>query len=352
MLCRFLIPILCGLLSLPALAREPEKTLLPSVFNGWQVVEKSVKAGSDPSLVDSADSAVLQEYGFTDFEQAAFTRNGRTMQVKAARFKDTSGASGAFTYYMQPQMQKEDVGDRAVSNNSRILFYRGNILVDVSLEKVTAMSAADLRALADALPHPRGETSVPPTLSGYVPKEALIANTDRYIEGPVAFQRSGAPIPAELVDFSKSHDVELAKYRSHDGQATLVLVEYPTPQIAAERLRAWQSASLPGGPFYFRRSGPLVAVVSGNLSENQAQSLLASVNYDADVTFDQSPRPDRNHDRYGFIIALLSLMVIVLGLALIIGLMFGGLRVWLKKHLPGRQGNRAEDPGIIRLNLK
>jgi hypothetical protein len=349
---RFLIATGFCFFAFWAAAKEPQKTWLPPSFNGWQTVQGTAKSGADPKAVDAADSAVLTEYGFSDYESAKYSRNGRSMQVKAARFNDASGALGAFSFYMQPQMRKEEIGDRAVSNNSRILFYRGNILVDVTLETVSAMSAADLRALAEALPRPRGENSVPPGLPGYLPSQSLVSNTDRYIEGPQAFERLGAPIPAALVDFSKSRDVELARYQNRNGEATLILVEYPTPQIAAERLRAWQAASLPGAPFYFRRSGPLLAAVNGYLDENEAQSLLASINYDADVTWNQPARPDRNQDRYGFIVALVLLVVIILGLALIIGMMFGGLRVWSKKLLRGRAAEAPDEVEFIRLNLK
>jgi hypothetical protein len=338
--------------ALSASAKEPQKAWLPAAFNGWQAAEASRKSGADATAVDAADSSVLKEYGFADYESATYSRNGRSLQVKAARFNDASGALGAFSYYMQPQMRREDIGDRAVSNNSRILFYRGNILVDVTLERVTAMSAADLRALAEALPRPRGENSVPPNLPGYLPKPSLVANTDHYVEGPRAFERLGASIPSALVDFSKTHDVELARYSNRNGEATLVLVEYPTPQIAAERLRAWQAASLPGAPFYFRRSGPLLAAVNGALDEREAQALLASINYDADVTWNQPSRPDRNHDSYGFIVALILLVVIILGLALLIGMMFGGLRVWTKKFLRGGAPGTPEEVEFIRLNLK
>lgn len=345
------IAVLLSLSALPGWAKG-EQSWLPQVFNGWQISQETVKSGSDPAVVDPADAAVLKEYGFTDSESATYNRNGRSMQVKAARFKDSSGAFGAFTFYAQPQMQKEDIGDRGVSNNSRVLFYRGNVLVEVHLEQVTAMSASDLRALAEALPRPKGESSVPPNLPAYLPKESLVSNSDRYIEGPVALERLGVPVPAELIDFSKGPDVEFARYSEHDGRANLIVVSYPTPQIAAERLKAWQTASLPAGPFYFRRSGPLLVAVNGNVSQSEAQSLLASVNYDADVTWNQSARRDRNEDRAGFIIALILLVIIVLVVALIFGLAFGGLRLWARKLFTKGRAERPDEVEIIRLNLK
>ena len=101
----------------------------------------------------------LKEYGFTDFESGTYTRDdGRKVALKAIRFTDASGAYGAFTYYKMPQMLKESIPDQAASLNERVLFYRGNILVDAVFEKLTAMSAAELRELAEALPLPVGNT--------------------------------------------------------------------------------------------------------------------------------------------------------------------------------------------------
>jgi hypothetical protein len=339
-LCLFMVPVW---------AKEP--ALLPPVFNGWEINQQSVKTGSDPSVVDPADFAVLKEYGFSDFETATYSRNGRTMQVKAARFNDASGALGAYTFYLQPQMAVEQIGDEGASNNSRVLFYRGTILVEVNLDRVTAMSAADLRALADALPHPHGSVSALPSLLQYLPKQSLLPNSKRYIVGPVALERLGVPIPANLIDFSKAPDVEFAKYRSQGGEAGLTLIAYPTPQIAAERLRAWQAA-LPGPAFHFRRSGPILAAVSGDIDEGQAQSLLASVNYDADVTWNQPTKPNRLEDRGAFLIAEFALIGAVLGVGLIMGLFFGGFRLVAKRLFPNRGFDRPEEVEIISLNLR
>jgi hypothetical protein len=332
-------------------ARAAEPKFLPKTFNGWQLSPSGVKTGSDPAAVDPADSAVLKEYGFTGFETGTYTRNGRKMDIKAARFENLSGAYGAFSFYAQPQMQVEKIGDGAASNNSRILFYRGNILVDVSLERVTAMSAADLRALADTLPRPGGRNSAPPSVKENLPQQSLIPNTTRYIMGPVALERSGLPVPASAIDFSKGPDIMFARYRTTTGEAGMTVVEYPTPQIAAERLRAWQSANLPGGPFYFRRSGPLLAAVNGSIPQSEAESLLASVNYDADITMTQQ-RPKPREDRYGFIVALILLCVIVLLIALLIGLAFGGFRLVAGKLFPNRGFDRKEEVEIISLNLR
>src|ERR1044071_5997727 len=63
-------------------------TLLPATFNGWQKVPQSDRSSRQASAADPADSAVLEEYGFSDMEQAGYLRDDRKMLVKAARFRD------------------------------------------------------------------------------------------------------------------------------------------------------------------------------------------------------------------------------------------------------------------------
>ncbi len=326
-------------------------SLLPHTFSGWQAETQTIKTGTDPAAVDPADFPVLKEYGFADSESATYSRNGREMQVKAARFGDASGAYGAFTYYVQPQMRVETIGDAGASNNSRILFYKGNILVDVALQQVTAMTGADLRSLAEALPRPRGNIAVLPTLPRNLPEQSREPNTSRYIVGPEALSRLAVPIPAQLVDFSKSPEIVMARYRSSAGEGELTIVGYPTPQIARDRIAAMQSASLSGGPFYFKRSGPFVAVVNGSIPSDEAQALLASVNYDADVTWNQ-PIKKPQEDRAGFIVALVLLCVIAVMAALIFGFAFGGLRLLIARFYPNKVFDRPESVDFIRLDLK
>jgi hypothetical protein len=342
------------LLLATAVSGQPKAPVgpLPQTFSGWRIDPKSAKASKDPAAADATDAPVLKEYGFTDMESATYNRNGRTMQIKAARFSDATGAFGAFTYYVQPQMQVEKIGERGASSNTRILFFKGNILVDATIEHLSAMSGADLRSLADALPRLTSENGKLPTLPANLPSQSLERNTSRYVIGPEALARLGVPIPAQLIDFSKSAEVAIGKYRTSQGEASVTLVGYPTPQIARERIDAMQAASLSGGSFYFKRTGPYVVAVNGNIPADEAQSLLASVNYDADVMPLQPTKPRPTEDRAGFIFALVMLCVITVLAALVFGFVFGGIRILANKMFPNRFFSRPESVEIIRLDLR
>src|SRR5215472_11514215 len=98
--------------------------------------------------------------------------------------------------------------------------------------------------------------------------------------------------------------------------------------MAAERLHAFETAFLPG---VFKRTGPIVAVASGRIPLSEAESLLASVNYDANVTWNEPAKPSPTEDKGAFILAEILLVVIFLGIALAIGLAYGWFRVTVKR---------------------
>jgi Family of unknown function (DUF6599) len=353
-----ILPVLTLLLGalLPASAAAPSgkpQPLLPESFAGWQ--KSSTHLSANPADADKVNPEVLKEYGFQVFEKSAYTRPDRTMEVKAIRFRDATGSYGAFTFYKTPEMQTEKIGDQASSANNRVLFYRGNILVEVVLDRVTPMSAAELRELAGDLPLPAANARNLPTLPLYVPRQGYIRNSVKYVVGPVGFAVLNSSIPAAQIGFQSGAELAQAQYKSGEGTATLTVISYPTPQIAGERLRTLEAAHpqpAQGAPSFFsKRSGPLVAMVTGAISPREAKSLLASVNYDAEVTWNQRTGLSPRDNAGTLIVGVLLLTGIILGMALVAGIAFGGIRILAKRFFPDRVFDRSRDIEIIELKL-
>ena len=354
------VSVLILLLAALPVAAQTEKgpAILPSLFAGWQ--RTSLQVSRDPAVADPTAPDLLKEYGFTDLETAVYTRPERKITVKAARFRDASGAYGAFTYYKTPDMQTEKIGDQGASANERVLFYRGNVLVQATLDRITAMSAAELRELAGMLPLPQGSARNLPVLPAYLPRPGYVPHSAKYVMGPVGLATLDTPLSAQQVDFGQGAEVVTGKYASGEGIATLTLIGYPTPQIAGARLRTLlnvhpqpaESAPLPpGGQFVAKRSGPLVAVVSGAISAGEAKSLLASVNYDAEVTWNQSTGLGKRENLGSLLVGVILLVVILLGFSLVAGLAFGGFRILMKRLFPNKVFDRPQDVEIIELKI-
>jgi len=338
--------------------------ILPQQFAGWEMQGTS-QTSTDAASADPANAAVLKEYRFSDLASATYKReDGRTLKIRAARFADASGAFGAYTFYLQPSMNKEQIGDQGASLGDRVLFYRGYVLVDAQFSKETAMSGAELRELAGVLPRPGGALGNLPSFIEFLPHRDYVANTQKYVMGPAALGKLEAPVPADLVDFGASSEVSLAHYTTQSGEATLMLISYPTPQLAAEHLRridaAHQFAAQPQagiseingtGTFFDKRTGPIIAIATGGISDSDAKSLLGRVNYEASITWNTPSENAQVRDLYMLILNIVVLCAILAGIAIIAGVAFGGIRILMKRLYPDRVFDRPEHMEFISLHL-
>jgi len=340
-----------ALLSVLACAASAQN-ILPKSFAGWTQTGE-VKTITQPSQADAAYPAVLNEYGFTDEEVAAYTRpDGRKLTIKAARFKDATGAYGAFTFYRDPAMKSEQIGTKSASANERILFFRSNVLVDAGFDRVTGMSAAELRELAGMLPEAKATAGNLPTLPDYLPKPGAMENSAKYILGPQALVATKIPLTAELVNFNTDPEILTQNYSTSDGPVTLMLVQYPTPQIAIERLRAVQASGEAAQGLVARRTGPILVLESGNVGNSDAKSLLNSVNYEAEVTWNEATSVSRRDNVGNLLLAVFGLIGILLVFGLIFGIFFGGIRVFLTRFFPGTVFDLPENVEILQLHIR
>jgi hypothetical protein len=337
--------------------------LLPPQFGGWEM-QGSPHTSSDPATADATNAAVLKEYGFSDMASATYSRDdGRTLKIRAARFADASGGFGAYTFYLEPEMNKEQIGDQAASIGNHVLFYRGNIVVDAQFSRESPMSGAELRELAGSLPRVTGNAANLPSFIQFLPARSYIANTQKYVMGPLALNAVNSPVAPNLVDFGVSSEVTMARYNTPSGEATLMLISYPTPQMAADHLKridgahqiaqpqAGISEVSGSGTFFDKRTGPIVAIATGGISDSDAKTLLGRVNYEANVTWNTPTSDTQVRDLYMLILNIVILCAILAGLAIIAGIAFGGIRILMKRLYPDKVFDRPEQMEFISLHL-
>jgi hypothetical protein len=365
--------LLLSVLALPALAQPSAKTsgaappLLPTDFAGWSQ-SAPVQESTAPEAADAANASVLKEYGFQQFVSAHYANGDNKLNVRAIRFQDASGAYGAFTFYRRPGSIAEQIGRTAAWDGSHVLFWNGATLVDATLDHVTPMTASELRELAKDLPQPPGSANVAPPLPGYLPRQGLELGLSHYSLGPEAYARTGGVLPVSLVDFPSSAEAVTALYsdRAGDGQVTLLI--YPTPQLAAARLRdidaflkagnaqaTWPQplAESRPGSILTRRSGPIIAVVSGSLPEAVAHKLINQINYQADIVWNNPQGYISDGSKVArLILGIFALTGILGGAAILLGLFLGGGRA-IYRVLRGKPASAfQEETEFIRLNLE
>ena len=343
---------------------------LPENFAGWRRSGAILPITSAPQA-DDANAAALTEYGFTDGATATYKRGGETMTVRALRFGDATGAYGAYTFYRHSGWPREEIGTGAASDHTRILFWQGETFVDTTVSHVSAMTAADLRELATNLPQPATDKSLAPPVVADLPNVPgdgpLDPQTTHYALGPVGYAGSGGVLPPALVGFDRGAEVVTANYALRSGPATLTLINYPTPQMAAaveQQIAAYlKSGNTPTSPWTaplanstpgsveVKRSGPLVAVVCGDAVPDDAHRLLGLVHYEADVSkLPGGDAPTEIQKTAKLLLGIVLLVTVMFAAALILALLLGGGRAMLRLA-QGKPASTVFDEEFTRLDL-
>jgi hypothetical protein len=340
--------------------------LLPDAFAGW-VAEGPAKKLTDPAQADSANAAALKEYEFEEGAAAEYKRSGETLNLRLLRFHDASGAYGAYSFYRHDGWPKEEIGTGATSNQNRVLFWVGDTVVDANFSRVGPMSGSELRELASQIPIPDGTRALAPPILASLPKDQLDGQTTHYAVGPEGYAGAGGVLPPELVGFDRGAETVTANYALRSGPATLTIIDYPTPQMAMAmepKIQAYLKAGSQAQPAWpkplqasdaasleVKRSGPLVAIVSGDAVPDESHKLLATVHFESDITSIPQPSESEVAKTGQLLLGIAALVIIGCSAALLLGFFLGGGRaLWRVAH--GRPASTVYDEEFISIDLR
>jgi len=356
---RRLLPIAVLVLAAAALPAAAPETL-PSSFSTWSA---PAAAGTFPpdalEQLTGADAEALREYGALGAERRAYSRGAETLTVTLYRMRDPTSAYGAYTFLRTEQMAAANLTPYSSLSPRRALITVGHLLLDVSGGDVPPL-LADLKILVEQL-GPLADKSPYPTLARYLPPHGLVANSERYLLGPVALRHFLPLGNSDWIGFADGAEAQLARYRVNGQEATLLLAAYPTPQAAArklEELGRWfvlnpdrEPAADSRGALFARRKGSLLTLVTYSRSRGLANSLLEQVRYETQVTWNE-PRFSLTDPTMGqVVVGTIMGTGFLLLFALVAGIGFGGVRLVVKYFFPGKVFDRPAHVEILQLGL-
>jgi hypothetical protein len=335
--------------------------LLPDSFGGWKASIPSQRfAPFQLAQLSSGDAAILQEYGVQSAEQRTYAHGAETATVTLYRHRNPSAAYGLYTFYRSDALTPVEIGSFGCASRERALIIVGNFLMDVS-SPATRPADADLQALASVIV-PQADSTPFPTIGEYLPQDGLVHRSERYVVGPQALSHFLALAQDDWVGFDFARDAIVARYnlKGANGDATLFLISYQTPQIAALKFDAMlrrfpidppEGAVSGQTVLYGKRASSLVALVSGAPSRAAADALLDRVSYQSQVTWNEPHQkltdPSLSTMVVGAIIGTGTIML----LAIVAGIGFGGFRIIVKFFLPGKVFDREKQVEILQLGI-
>jgi hypothetical protein len=302
---------------------------------------------------------LLHEAGQTNVELGRYTDGKQWIRVWLQEFRDPTGAYQAYTSELTPDSSVSTLGPFTAAGHDRILALVGNRLVTISL--VRNASDVDLKLLLDAVKRDADARPLPPVRS-YLPEEQMIQGTQRYALGPAGFdaalatlkESKFAPITPEI-GFVTGAEAMLASYQSERNKSQdLLIIDYPTPQIAEQRLHHIQGvlAANPGlAGATVERKTSLLSLVLSPVSAEAAAKLRNDIRYNTAVTWNE---PSQTLTDPPWLLVVKGIFVgtlVFCGIAIVMGIAFGGVRVLTKKLFPGKVFDRPEDIEVLQLGL-
>jgi hypothetical protein len=335
-------------------------TVLPSHFGKW-----SASNAVQPTAIPANAKDILAESGLEGAETRAYSNGGTAIAVTAYRLHDSSGAYEAYTFFQGPKNDCPQSSTLtpcsapvdAASEKRRVALI-GNILVIV--ENAGPLSPDDLNALSKQI-NPKADKTPPPPIPNYLPTHDVIPGTEKYALGPAAFRAALSTLDrpeyrnlSDAAGFSSGAEAIFAQYQNNRDVAVILLIDYPTPQLAGLHWKHLEQALPPAAKSdgtSIERKGTLLAIVLAPSSRGYAARVRDAVNYETQVTWNEPTHTITDPP----ITTVLAKIIIATGVfmlvAIVFGVAFGGVRVLMKFLFPGKVFDRPGQMDVLQLGL-
>jgi hypothetical protein len=197
-----------------------------------------------------------------------------------------------------------------------------------------------------------------PSLWEHLPQDNIVPRSDRYVLGPHTLDQLFPGNLGDSLGFQNGAEAEVAHYRLNGQEAELLIADFPTPQLAQQQFASLQkkfnvNGSNPGAgsPLYAKRTITLLAIVGGAPSEADAGNLLSAVHSGTELTWNEPTFQFKEPRIEMMIVGSIVGSGVICLFALIAGISFGGLRLIVKRVMPGKVFDRSEYVQILQLGL-
>ncbi len=301
---------------------------------------------------------VVQECGLSRIEQGAYRSGKDEVTLRVFALRDPSSAYEFYTFLLAPGMRNLGLGEDSALSQYDVRFLAGNLVVQATLSPDTKPES--LNEILVALKSKADPSPLPP-LKSYLPAKWRVFGSEKYALGPEGFRAAMTSLNqgayanlSKEADFQDGAEAILARYQGEKGSGVLLLLEYPTPQLAESHLHhlelALPAAAKQSGVTVERKAS-MLSLVFGATSPMNAQALRDEVNYETEVTWNEPSQTATDPPLVLLMYKIFLFTSLFLVVATVAGIAFGGFRVLIKHWLPGKVFDRPENIEVLQLGL-
>jgi len=340
--------------------------ILPAAAAHWKASAPVEFQATSVGQVAGEAAAALAEYGVQSAETRVYKRGDNSFTATVYRFADPSGAFGAYWFLRTPNMRQAKLGKYSAISGREALALTGNLVVQFRGKDLPA--ANDAMDLVTAQAGGHADFGIYPPLAQRLPEKELIPGTEHYVLGPIALRKVFSLGSGDWLGFYKGAEAVLGEYKIGGRTSTLVIADYPTPQIAETRMKKFEkwfhatdldqnramgntTRANRGLRVYARRDGTMIALLSGANSEEAAAALLKQVHAGYAVTWNAPVLKGNQPSVATIVVGTIIGSGEICAFTLLGGVIFAGFRLLIKKWWPGRVFDRATSLEILELGL-
>lgn len=298
----------------------------------------------DSSNIETFDAALaptLKVYGVSGITVQEWTAGEQKVRTTLFQMLDSGAAYGFYTALRTASAGEPTpvlIGADSFRRGGRLYFWQSNYAVQV--DGPTASQDALGKALSRNI---HGKSQKPP-VAVYLPPRNIIEGSEKYLLSPEAISSSVGVDPNQL-GFDSSAEAATATYRVNGTEANLLLVLYPTQHLAKKYTDALGGVS----DAFRKRAGPLFAIVYGTNNEASAAAILDDISHEFKLRTWDEGSPGLGIGT--MIITIFVFIGVALGFTILMGVGFGGLRIFVKSRFPNRFFDTQASAEVIQLKL-
>lgn len=281
------------------------------------------------------DSALWKEYGLINSQQG---KHGK-LTYTTYQMKDLTGALGVWEWQRSPASTPCTLAPLCTLDEKRTIISDDNYVIVFDSPKPRK---ADVDAVIRSLPN-RKDTSLPALLT-FLPRDGLVPGSGRYILGNASLAAFAPELSSANPGFEQGAEAQSAAYTlpGSTSPVRLVLFYYATPEMA--RLHSISFKQLPN--VLAKRSAVLVAVIYGGATQMQTDTLLSRIQYEAKITWNDTPPPPPIKPLYRLLLNIVYMCVLLAALCVAAGLIYAALRIYRRRY-----GNLESQEAMTTLRL-
>ena len=337
--------------------------LLPDTIGG-------ARAQGSPFRLEWRDSEIVkfEDFGFVSSASRSYNLpGGERFTVRLVKTSSPSAAYSLFTALSKlppfdsatGAVRLQETGTASLAAGSRLIFTKGAAVALIEGDREGDALSDFARTLAQTV---EAETNEIPPLVLHLPEWETTHSRSLYAVTPAALRQTVQNQPTlEAVFFEAGTEAVTADY---GARGRLVVVEYATPQVAAEsdaRIKqriAELGAAGQSVPTVYRREGNYSIFVFGAQDAAAAEALAGQVKYEKDVRWlGDNPYAYERHNRAwlnmstSVIVNTVKAAGLAILLCLAVGGVFGAIIFRRRRAQAALSQSYSDAGGMTRLDL-